>query len=88
VYSVYVIQNHTARFYIGLSDDVNRRVSQHNDGLSQWTRNKGPWHLVWQSAPMSLTEARKLENLLKKQKGGAGFFKLTGLTRPADPSGS
>lgn len=30
---------------------------------------------------MSLTEARKLENILKRQKGGVGFFKITGLVR-------
>jgi hypothetical protein len=30
---------------------------------------------------MSITDARKFENLLKKQKGGAGFYRLTGLTR-------
>jgi hypothetical protein len=31
-YRVYVIQNHEERFYIGLSDDVVRRVEQHNTG--------------------------------------------------------
>ena len=88
MYRVYVIQNQQGRFYIGLSDDVDRRVSQHNDGVSQWTRNKGPWSLVWQSDSMPLTEARKLENLLKKKKGGTGFYAMTGLTRHGGPSGS
>jgi len=31
---------------------------------------------------MSLSDARKLENLLKRQKGGDGFYKITGLSRP------
>lgn len=56
---------------IGLSDDVDRRVQQHNQGISRWTRGKGPWILDWTSAPRSLGDARKLENLLKRQKGGA-----------------
>ena len=30
---------------------------------------------------MSLSEARKLENFLKRQKGGRGFFEFTGLPR-------
>ena len=30
---------------------------------------------------MSLSEARKLENLLKRQKGGEGFYKITGLAQ-------
>ena len=31
-YRVYVIQNREGRFYIGLSDDVGRRINQHNAG--------------------------------------------------------
>jgi predicted GIY-YIG superfamily endonuclease len=78
-YHVYVIQNPEGRYYIGLSADLSCRVAQHNDGVSKWTRDRGPWSLVWTSEALSLSDARKLENLLKKQKGGAGFFRLTGL---------
>ncbi len=78
-YHVYILRNSKGRFYIGLSDDVVRRVQQHNDGVSQWTRARGPWQLIWKSQPQSLSEARKLENLLKRQKGGAGLFRLTGI---------
>lgn len=81
MYRVYVIQNETHRFYIGLSDDVERRLCDHNSGVSTWTRHRGPWKLVWQSEPMNLTEARKLENLLKAKKGGDGFYLMTGLSR-------
>jgi predicted GIY-YIG superfamily endonuclease len=60
-----------------------RHVSiNYNDGLSKWTRNKGSWTLVWISEKSSITQARKLENGLKRQKGGNGFFQKTGLTRP------
>ena len=63
-YRVYVVQNPARRFYIGLSDDVPNRVAQHNIGVSQWTKSRGPWVLCWQSQSVSLSEARKLENLL------------------------
>jgi hypothetical protein len=36
---------------------------------------------MWQSDALALGEARKLENLLKRQKGGAGLYRLTGLSR-------
>jgi putative endonuclease len=81
LYKVYVLQNEKGQFYIGLSEDVFIRLQQHNSGVSKWTRNRGPWALCWTSQQMSLSEARKLEILLKKQKGGAGFYKLTGLTK-------
>jgi putative endonuclease len=79
-YRVYVIQNRDGKFYIGLSDDVDRRINQHNVGDSRWTRRKGPWTLIWQSEEMNLSDARKLELLLKRQKGGDGFYRITGLS--------
>jgi putative endonuclease len=82
LYRVYVLHNRERKFYIGLSDDVERRLQQHNSGVSTWTRGKGPWTLIWQSTEMSLPEARKLELLLKRQKGGDGFYKIIGLSRP------
>ena len=81
-YRVYVLQNREGRFYVGLSDDVPRRVAQHNSGWSKWTKGKGPWRLAWKSDVMNLSQARKLELLLKRQKGGAGFYGFTGLQRP------
>jgi putative endonuclease len=80
-YRVYILQNRESKFYVGLSENVARRVDQHNSGVSKWTRHKGPWKMVWQSKSMNLSDARKLEHLLKKQKGGAGFYRLTGLPR-------
>jgi putative endonuclease len=80
-YSVYVIRNREGKFYIGLSDDIGRRINQHNVGDSKWTRGKGPWTLVWQSEEMNLSKARKLELLLKRQKGGSGLYRLIGLSR-------
>ena len=83
MYRVYVLQNEAGRFYIGLSDDVPRRLEQHNAGVSKWTKTRVPWRLAWQSEEMSLSDARKLENHLKRQKGGAGFFAAIGLAKPS-----
>jgi putative endonuclease len=80
-YRVYVIKNRQGKFYIGLSDDVVRRVEQHNTGQSRWTKGRGPWEIVWQSEELSLTDARKLENRLKRQGRGKGFYAITGLYR-------
>ena len=80
-YRVYVLQNPKGRFYVGLTDDLARRLQQHDDGESQWTRGRSPWRAVWQTAILSLTEARKLENRLKRQGRGKGFYTITGLRR-------
>jgi predicted GIY-YIG superfamily endonuclease len=81
-YRVYVLRNEQARRYIGLSEDPHLRLQQHNSGLSQWTRHRAPCKLVWQSAPLSLSEARKLEIRFKRQGGGKGFYTITGLPFP------
>ena len=76
MYQVYVLKNTAGQKYIGLSKDPVTRLLQHNSGASRWTKGKGPWTIVWLSNPMSLSEARKFENKLKRQKGGLGLNPL------------
>ena len=80
-YRVYILRNPGGRFYIGLAEDVARRLQQHNSGESRWTKTRGPWRLVRQSEALFLSEARKLENRLKRQGRGKGFYMITGLPR-------
>ena len=80
-YRVYVLQNREGRFYVGLTNDVARRLQQHNSGESRWTKGRGPWSALWQSQELSLSKARKLENRLKRQGRGKGFYTVTGLRR-------
>ena len=81
IYRVYVLQNSDGKFYIGPSEDVTGRLEQHNSGESKWTRGRGPWMIVWQSERLSLMNARRLENRLKRQGRGKGFYSITGLRR-------
>src|SRR5438034_10944137 len=72
LYRVYVIQNREGKFYIGLTDDVGRRINQHNMGGSRWTRGKGPWTLVWQSAEMNLSSEIGRASCRERVKVGGG----------------
>ena len=87
-YSCYVLWSDTGQsFYIGVTDDIPRRLAQHNNSESKWTsRHAGTWQIVWSRVFSSLGEARSFENLLKRQKGGAGFFRLTGIPKPSSGS--
>jgi putative endonuclease len=80
-YRVYVLQNRYGKFYIGMTADVANRLAEHNAGRSRWTRGRGPWQLVWESEVLALGAARKLENRLKRQGRGSGFYSITGLTQ-------
>ncbi len=75
-YRVYILINPSGRRYIGLSGEVAHRLSQHNDGVSKWTAKDRPWTLHWISIELSLSDARKLENRMKRQKGGNGLEAL------------
>ena len=76
MYYVYLLMNQAGRRYIGLSENPEIRLVQHNSGVSKWTKGKGPWQVIWTSRGMSLGEAKKLETRLKKQKGGGGLALL------------
>ena len=70
------------KFYIGITENIEIRLSQHNTGISKWTkRYAGTWKLVWTREFPSLSDARKFENRLKKQKGGKGFWSITQLNK-------
>jgi len=85
-WSVYVLWSDTGRrFYTGLSEDVEHRLAQHNAGFSRWTARYAPWRCVFLRAFPTLTEARRFENLLKRQKGGQGFYRATGLSAQEYP---
>ena len=86
LYRVYVIENPQGRKYIGLSEDVQVRLNDHNSGVSTWTKYRGPWRLIWTSQEMDLSAALKLEKELKRQKGGIGFYNMTGLVRRSSGS--
>jgi putative endonuclease len=78
-YRVYVLQNPKGRRYVGLSENPQQRLHQHNSGMSKWTKLHRPWKIIWQSETLSLSQARKLENQLKRQGGGRGFYSITQL---------
>jgi len=75
-YQVYILINEGGKRYIGLSEDVDKRLEQHNEGQSKWTAKYRPWSIYWTSKVMGLGEARKLENKMKRQKGGNGLESL------------
>jgi putative endonuclease len=79
-YFVYILWSKPARkFYIGISEDPAARLAQHNSGVSKWTARLVPWEMVHVERHEIYSGARKRELLVKRQKGGAGFYTLTGL---------
>ena len=64
---VYIIQNTQNIFYKGYSTNIAKRLDYHNSNKSTYTKNKGPWVLVFIQKFDSKTEALKFEKMLKRQ---------------------
>jgi len=69
MFYVYVlISLSTDKLYIGHTNDIDRRLSEHNRGKSISTRNRGPWKLIGYITSDSRSEAMRIEKRLKSFK--------------------
>ncbi len=56
--------------YIGNTNDLERRLRQHNEGLNSSTKNRRPFEVLCCKGFDSKIEALRYEKYLKKLKGG------------------
>ncbi len=69
-YYVYVLRSKkNEMWYTGLTDDLRKRFNQHNKGLGGWTKNKGPFELIYCESCKNVTDARSREKYLKSGMG-------------------
>jgi len=65
---IYLIKSkRDGSYYFGSTNDVNRRLFEHNSGKSVSTRCKRPWDLLELVKFSDTRTARKVEKLLKSQ---------------------
>jgi putative endonuclease len=65
-YYVYILQSKVnGSFYKGSTDNLIRRVAEHNNGENLSTSRYAPWDLVWFTKKPLRAEAIKLELKLK-----------------------
>jgi len=70
MYYVYVIRSvsHNNR-YIGNTDNVLKRVKEHNAGKCRYTSGRQPWKLIYHEQYQTRMEAMKREKFLKSGQG-------------------
>jgi putative endonuclease len=56
-------------FYTGYTEDLNKRLSQHNNGSVQSTRHKQPLKLIYYESCISDLDAKRREKYLKSGNG-------------------
>ena len=57
--------------YIGSTDDLKIRLTQHNQHNSRYTSTKAPYHLIWYCAFLDKKKALVFEKYLKSSSGFA-----------------
>jgi len=68
-FGVYILESQkNGRYYVGSTEDIDRRLRQHNAGSVLSTRNARPWILMVFVNCVNLTDARSSEYRLKKYK--------------------
>lgn len=68
--TVYVLKSITnCSRYVGMTEDLDRRLKEHNAGKMKSTKAFKPWEVVYQEIVDSRAEGRKREKYLKSAAG-------------------
>jgi len=77
---VYILKsNINNRYYIGCTNNLERRLKDHNSGRNVSTKNGAPWVIIYYEEIENPKEAYGRERQIKSYKGGNAFKKLLSL---------
>ena len=71
MYHVYILQCSDSTYYIGLTDNIKKRLSEHRHKMSRYTKGRLPIRLVWMGTFRNKKLAVKFEKYLKSGSGNA-----------------
>ncbi len=72
MYYVYILKsNKDDTRYIGATDNLKRRIQEHNSAGSKFTTAKRPYKIIWYSAFPTKEKAYAFEHYLKSGSGQA-----------------
>ncbi len=74
---VYILRMKNGKYYTGITNDLDRRVTEHKQGRSKSTRRYLPVEIMWVRICNSREAARKLEVKIKSR-GARRFLKTYG----------
>jgi putative endonuclease len=70
MFYIYAIESQfDKRIYVGLTEDVEKRVDQHNKGKTKSTKPYRPWTVKYIETALTRLDARKREKYLKSGVG-------------------
>lgn len=67
---VYILRSlNDGNWYTGCTSDLRKRFAEHNDGKSTYTKDRGPYELIYYEACLSKKDAFTRERYLKTGMG-------------------
>ena len=70
MFYVYLLKSKKdGKWYTGSTNDLRKRLNQHNKGESTWTKRRGPWALIYYEACLNEEDTRSREKYLKTGMG-------------------
>ena len=74
MFFVYVLKSlKDNKFYIGSTNNLERRIQDHNRGKSKSVKNRGPFKLIYKKEYQTRLEALRREKEIKSYKSGEAF---------------
>jgi putative endonuclease len=61
----------TGRFYIGHTENLTKRIFEHNNNRTASIKNRGPWELFYSEELATRSDAMRRERQLKRVKSHA-----------------
>jgi putative endonuclease len=81
-FHVYILQSRsTGRYYVGHTENLTKRVFEHNNNRTDAIKNRGPWDLVYSEEYTTRSEASRRERQMKKMKSHAWIERLVRASR-------
>lgn len=69
-YFVYILKSiEHDKTYVGITNNLERRLTEHNDGKSIYTRKFKPWEIVYKEEVLDRKSAREKEKYFKTAAG-------------------
>jgi putative endonuclease len=79
MYYVYILSSSVAKkSYVGFTNDLSRRMKEHNSGRHSYTKRYMPWEIIHKEQYDTIDLARKREKYLKSAAGRKYLKKIFG----------
>lgn len=69
MFFVYILKNNRDQIYIGQTSNLEDRLNRHNSDREKYTKNKGPFEIIYKEEYDTRAEAMRREKQLKSSRG-------------------